>query len=167
LVPAPVPVDETASRLWLLNVQNLATKAWHLPESTPTFDPPDAEPREVVATVTQWRTGSDNVDDARRSVDEGNPDLARDLVSNEESDIRLAIAIKIAPLIEGVYAIIPVVLSLKLSAQYLKSPPRHVPPSVDGEWIPRLCPKCIRERSEGRRGDDSADETHIELAGAA
>ncbi|SRR5216117_3377540 len=126
-------------------------------------DAPDTEPCEVVATVAQGRTSSNDVDSARASVDEGDPNLARGLMSDENGQIRLAITVEIAPLVERVDAIIPLVLRLELSAQDLDSPPGHVPASIDGEWIPRLCRKTARERGERRCSNQGSQGAHSQV----
>jgi len=75
---------------------------------------PDAEPSEVVTTVTEGRPGSHNVHGARRSVDESNSHLACGPVAHKDRYVRLAIAIEIAPLEERVHPIVPLILSLEL-----------------------------------------------------
>jgi len=111
-----VPIDEPACGLRFLHVENLAAKPWDLPECAWVFHMPNAEPREVVAAVTQGCPSSHNMNSARASVNESNSDLASDLVTHKNRNIHLTIAIKIAALVERVHSIVPLILSLELSA---------------------------------------------------
>src|SRR6266498_2077421 len=84
---------------------------------------------EARAPFMLWELGHPWVTAAttsRGSVNESNSDLASDLVTHENRNVQLTIAIEIAALVERVYPIIPLILSLELSAQYLKSPPWQV-----------------------------------------
>ncbi len=122
---------------------------------------PGAEPREIVAAVTEGRTGTDNVNGAGGFMDENDPHLAGDLVTDEERDVRLPIAIKVAALIERVHAIVPFILSLELSTECLKSPRRNIPNSVDGERISRLPERRGGQLGKCRDGDESSEDAHV------
>jgi len=122
---------------------------------------PGAEPREIVAAVTEGRTGTDNVNGTGGFMDENDPHLAGDLVTDEERDVRLPIPIKVAALIKRVHAIVPFILSLELSTECLKSPRRNIPNSVDGERISRLPERRGWQLGECRNGDESSDDGHV------
>src|SRR5918996_6618522 len=93
-------------------------------------------------------------------MDERDPDLARGLVANEEGQVDLTVAVEIAPLIEGVHSIIPLVLSPELSVERSQCPAWHVPVAIDCQRIPTLRRERSQELGQRCSGDDRANHVH-------
>jgi len=87
LIAAAIPVNEPTCGLRLLDVKNLGVKPGDLCERWSFLQTPRSEPGKIVAAITQGRTGANNVNGTGCLMDESNPHLAADLVTDEERDV--------------------------------------------------------------------------------